>query len=381
MLDNEQTLDYIFLEATGLADPGNILRLIQDPEGLGKRLFVNNVITVVDAKNIHRSLSEPVHLDPQRQDIGNPAAARVQLKYADIVILNKIDLVSPHQVEEAKADIAIVNPDATMHITTYSEVPKVVTAISSRRRASVSELPSAAPEISSSHLDPVSTLLFILSQQKTSYGYSHFLQKALPNKELIFLQQMTTISVPLPILSPDQAIRFESWIRSMLWDTVFSDTIQQHYRLPSTQTTSLQIHRIKGRISLSDGSSRTMQGVREGFEVTDCPSSAAVIGLTRRNKSGNGNELANKSRPAYRRSVSDVGRRNYSRSDGSTGVPVYQRSISPFSGKKSRSKSYERPQFKQSGTSSLPGKIVLIGRGLAKEQFQRSMGAHVLSVA
>ena len=188
---------------------------------------------------------------------------------------------------------------------------------------------------------------------------------------------MTTISVPLPILSPDQAIRFESWIRSMLWDTVFSDTIHQHYRLPSTQTSSLQIHRIKGRLSLSDGSSRTMQGVREGFEVTDCPSSTTVIGLNTRNKSSKGND----SRPACKRSVSDVSKRSYSRSVGSIEKPVYQRSISPFTGKKSRSKSYERPQVKQSGTSSLPGKIVLIGRGLVKEQFQRSMGAHVLSVA
>lgn len=162
MLDNEQTFDHIFLEATGLADPGNIVRLIQDPQGLGKRLSVRNVITVVDAKNIHRSLSEPVHLDVQRQDIGNPAAARVQLKYADIIILNKVDLVSPYQVEEAKADIAIVNPDATMHVTTYSEVPQVVTAISGSRRLSVSELPSTASETPSSHLDPVSTLCFIL---------------------------------------------------------------------------------------------------------------------------------------------------------------------------------------------------------------------------
>lgn len=192
---------------------------------------------------------------------------------------------------------------------------------------------------------------------------------------------MTTISVPLPILSPDQAIRFESWIRSMLWDTVFSDTIQQHYRLPSTQTSSLQIHRIKGRLSLSDGSSRTMQGVREGFEVTDCPPSMTVIDLNSRNKGKHGNKLASNSRPTCRRSVSDVSRRNYSRSEGSIGIPAYQRSISPFTGKKSRSKSYERPQVKQNGTSCLPGKIVLIGRGLVKEQFQRSMGAHVLSVA
>ena len=158
MLNNEQTFDHIFLEATGLADPGNIIGLIQDPQGLGKRLFVNNVITVVDAKNIHRSLREPVHLDTQRQDIGKPAAARVQLKYADIIILNKIDLVSPYQVEEAKAAIAIVNPDATMHVTEYSEVPQVVTAISTSRRISVSELPSATSTTSSSHLDAVSVL-------------------------------------------------------------------------------------------------------------------------------------------------------------------------------------------------------------------------------
>ena len=158
MLENEQTLDCIILEATGLADPGNIQALIQDPQGLGEKLFVNNIITVVDAKNIQRSLNEPVHeLSPSRE-IVRPAAARIQLQYADIVILNKIDLVSPIEVEQAKSDIASVNPVATMHVTTFSKVPNLIDAINLRRHTSTQELLPKVAAPPSNHLDPVSVV-------------------------------------------------------------------------------------------------------------------------------------------------------------------------------------------------------------------------------
>ena len=192
---------------------------------------------------------------------------------------------------------------------------------------------------------------------------------------------MTTISLSLPSLNPDQAIRFESWIRSMLWDTVFSDMIHQHYRLPSAQTSSLQIHRIKGRLALSDGSSRLMQGVREGFEISEYPTSVTFVDLGNRSKTSNNNRTANEERPNSKRSASSVSKSNYSRSIGSFERPIFQRSFSLTSRKQSRSGSLERPRLKRNTTDSLPGKIVLIGRGLVKEKFQQSMRTHVLSVA
>ena len=158
MLDNEQAFDCIILEATGLADPGNILALVQDPQGLGKKLFVNNIITVVDAKNIQRSLNEPVHEFSSWQDVVRPAAARIQLQYANIIILNKIDLVSPNEVEEAKSDIASINPDATMHVTTFSKVPKLIHAIDLRKDTSTQEQSLVVPVHPSNHLDSVSDI-------------------------------------------------------------------------------------------------------------------------------------------------------------------------------------------------------------------------------
>ena len=193
---------------------------------------------------------------------------------------------------------------------------------------------------------------------------------------------MTTISLSLPILNPDQAIRFESWIRSMLWDTVFSDLINQHYHLPSAQTSSLQIHRIKGRLALSDGSSRLMQGVREGFEISEYPTSVALVELGARGKiSSSSNKITYEERPNSRRSASADSKSKYSRGVGNITRPVFQRSFSLASKKQTRSGSSERPRFKRSATDSQPGKIVLIGRGLVKERFQQSMLTHVLSVA
>ncbi|KAL8957849.1 MAG: hypothetical protein Q9183_005955, partial [Haloplaca sp. 2 TL-2023] len=51
--------DYIMLETTGLADPGNLAPLFWADEGLGSSVYLDGIVTLVDAKNILLSLDEP----------------------------------------------------------------------------------------------------------------------------------------------------------------------------------------------------------------------------------------------------------------------------------------------------------------------------------
>ena len=44
--------DYILLETTGLADPGNLAPLFWVDDGLGSTIYLDGIVTLVDAKNI-----------------------------------------------------------------------------------------------------------------------------------------------------------------------------------------------------------------------------------------------------------------------------------------------------------------------------------------
>src|ERR1700761_6047375 len=58
LMEKRGAFDYILLETTGLADPGNIAPLFWVDEGLGSSIYLDGIVTMVDAKNISQSLDE-----------------------------------------------------------------------------------------------------------------------------------------------------------------------------------------------------------------------------------------------------------------------------------------------------------------------------------
>jgi G3E family GTPase len=80
------SLDHILLETTGLADPGPVAAMLWVDEELESPVRLDSVVTVVDARNLGRQLRE------QRRGGGVNEAAK-QIAHADVVILNKVDLV------------------------------------------------------------------------------------------------------------------------------------------------------------------------------------------------------------------------------------------------------------------------------------------------
>jgi len=97
--------DRIVVETTGVAEPDTMIVNIKDIEGVA----LDSVICVVDADSMVRFPS-----------IGH--TGRVQIENADIVILNKVDLVPVDKLEEVKGMISNLNPSAQIRMSTYCDV-------------------------------------------------------------------------------------------------------------------------------------------------------------------------------------------------------------------------------------------------------------------
>jgi G3E family GTPase len=80
-MKRRQKFDAVIIETTGLADPGPVIQTFFMDDEMKAALQVDAVVTVVDAKHIH------LHLD------SSPECKR-QVAFADVIVLNKTDLVS-----------------------------------------------------------------------------------------------------------------------------------------------------------------------------------------------------------------------------------------------------------------------------------------------
>ena len=125
-MDRRGTFDYILLETTGLADPGNIAPLFWVDDGLGSSIYLDGIVTLVDAKNINKLLDEPSPEEVQEtKDNVALTTAHLQISHADVIILNKSDLVSEAELEKVKSRITSINGLATIHVTQHGKISNI----------------------------------------------------------------------------------------------------------------------------------------------------------------------------------------------------------------------------------------------------------------
>jgi len=98
--------DHIVLETTGLANPYNLLEELSEVEDLVR---FDSVTTVVDGVNIDRILAE--------SDVG-----RDQIRAADIILLNKKDLLTGSQRAVVEDAIRTINPTAPLLATHHGDI-------------------------------------------------------------------------------------------------------------------------------------------------------------------------------------------------------------------------------------------------------------------
>lgn len=137
LMERRGTFDYILLETTGLADPGNLAPLFWVDESLGSSIYLDGIVTLVDAKNVLRLLDEPapaetVGAEPgselqQRGPGSGPvlSMAHLQISHADVVILNKADLVTDAELERVRQRVMAINSAAHIYETDHSKTPQI----------------------------------------------------------------------------------------------------------------------------------------------------------------------------------------------------------------------------------------------------------------
>jgi len=116
-MKNEQgkRLDYIFVECSGLAEPGPIASVFWVDEQLESEVHLDGIVTLVDSMHILKHLNEQ-----KSSDVVNEAEK--QISFADRIILNKKDLVNEQQLKEIVKRIQEVNSIAPISITERAKV-------------------------------------------------------------------------------------------------------------------------------------------------------------------------------------------------------------------------------------------------------------------
>lgn len=166
LMEQSGLFDYILLETTGLADPGNIAPMFWLDDGLGSSIFLDGIVTLVDAKNVLKSLDEGLGDEEKlkertEQDEHGPllTTAHLQISHADVILVNKTDLVSEEELSVVTERIRSINGLARIKTTTRSQVPQLEGLVLDLH--AYDEVTDADLKFASkghSHLDPVSYL-------------------------------------------------------------------------------------------------------------------------------------------------------------------------------------------------------------------------------
>ena len=236
LIERQKNFDYILLETTGVADPGNIAPMFWMDEGLNSSIYLDGIVTVVDVKNILKSLDEPtqeelpeLEHEHHEHDPASPlmSTAHLQISHADVILLNKSDLVSIDELNAIKHRTLSINAVAKIIVTDHSRVP---------------DLSGTVLDLAAYNSFPVGTD----TPDFSSKGHSH-LDKTL-----------STLNINLPVLDTAGFSKFERCLEEILW--------------PSGKAKPYEVHRTKGLLQFTDGTFKMIQGVREIFDITDAQS-------------------------------------------------------------------------------------------------------------
>ena len=108
LMRRRDKFDHLVIETTGLADPAPVIQTFFVDEDVSTKTKLDAVVTVVDAKHISQHW--------------NAEEAQEQIAFADIILLNKTDLVSETELLELEQRIKSMNLMCKIYRTQNSEI-------------------------------------------------------------------------------------------------------------------------------------------------------------------------------------------------------------------------------------------------------------------
>lgn len=186
---------------------------------------------------------ESVRCGTSRRDIDSDLIGGYsrQVACSDVILINKVDLAPETQISTLEGIIHGINPLATTHRTTQSNIDL---GLVMNLNAYGSRIPPAfVPQ--THHHDHV--------DGKCPDPESH------PKSTHYTVRGITSILVPVPILPAAQVEVLDEWIRSALWE----------HKLPNEEAAEgLDVLRCKGMFRTDAGEVYVLQGVREMYDLS-----------------------------------------------------------------------------------------------------------------
>lgn len=109
LMKRKDAFDYILIETTGLADPAPVAQTFFVDDEMREKMALDGIVTLVDTKHIWQ------HLDDSEE-------AKEQIAFADVILLNKLDLVPAEAVDKLEARIRAMNPAAKIYRTENAQI-------------------------------------------------------------------------------------------------------------------------------------------------------------------------------------------------------------------------------------------------------------------
>ncbi|XP_062064360.1 zinc-regulated GTPase metalloprotein activator 1A isoform X2 [Lepus europaeus] len=203
LMQRKGKFDYILLETTGLADPGAVASMFWVDAELGSDIYLDGIITVVDSKYGFK------HLTEEKPDgLINEATRQVAL--ADIILMNKTDLVPEEDLNKLRTTIRSING-----------LGKILETQRSSLQKKLQHVPATQP-----HLD----------------------------------QSITTVTFEVPGNVKEE--RLNEFIQNLLWEK----------NVTNKDRHCMEVIRLKGLVSIKEKPQQVIvQGVHELYDLEETP--------------------------------------------------------------------------------------------------------------
>lgn len=132
-LASEGRFDYLLIESTGIAEPLPVASTFEFRDEDGNSLTdiarLDTMVTVVDAANLLKDYASTDFLADREMALGDDDHRPIvnllvdQIEFADVVVLNKLDIAKPHEIEAARAIVRSLNAEAKIIETSEGRVP------------------------------------------------------------------------------------------------------------------------------------------------------------------------------------------------------------------------------------------------------------------